>query len=261
MSKAPRPADEVVFEAATNNEQAAFDALNEREKMVKGLAYLALEDRVLTLDRLKARTLCQQYNTHPFIDPSKLDSIGDFYGPDSRLQHLADLFEVSLEKVKTIGIEPPFYCDYGYNIEFKGGFYSNFGMVLLDCAKITFGKDVLCGPGVHIYTATHSVHIDERTAGYERAYPVEIGNDVWIGGGVKILGPTKIGNNCTIASGAVVKGDFPDNCIIGGVPARILKYLPVHGGPIAPNDKRLMTLLPGSDKSEALNDTKIAERK
>ncbi|KAM0748332.1 trimeric LpxA-like protein [Meredithblackwellia eburnea MCA 4105] len=223
MSKVPKPADDLIFEPASADEQAAFEALSEREKMVKGLAYLAMKDNDLTLDRLKARTLCQQYNTHPFIDPKDMKTIGDFYGPDSRLQNLVELFKIPLEKVKTLGIEPPFHCDYGYNIEFKGGFYANFGLCALDCAKITFGKDVLLGPGVHIYTATHSVHLDERVAGYERAYPVEIGDDVWVGGGVKILGPSKIGANCTIASGAVVKGDFPANCIIGGIPARILK--------------------------------------
>ncbi|GAA6037605.1 hypothetical protein JCM8097_006136 [Rhodosporidiobolus ruineniae] len=215
---------------ATQDEIDAFNALSEREKMTQGLAYLALEDKELTKLRLKARHLCQN----------------EFYGPDSRLQHLADLFQVPLERTKHINLEPPFYCDYGTNIEFKGDFYANFGAVFLDCAKITFGERVVCGPSLHIYCATHSVHVDERLAGYERAYPVEIGDDTWVGGGVVIVGPAKVGKNCTIAAGAVVKGDFPDNVVIGGTPARILKHLDPPTGPIDPKDKRLMIPLPGS---------------
>ncbi|GAA5864087.1 hypothetical protein JCM8547_005131 [Rhodosporidiobolus lusitaniae] len=238
---------------ATEDEIAAFAALTEREKMTAGLAYLAMDDQVLTKDRLRARTLCQKYNNHPFIEYTGDDfPLNMFYGPESRLQHLADLFGVSVERTKSINLEPPFYCDYGYNIEFKGDFYANFGMVILDCAKITFGKRVVCGPSVHLYSATHSVHVDERVAGYERAYPIEIGDDCWIGGQVAIVGPCKIGKNCTIAAGSVVKGDFPDNCVIGGTPARILKHLEPHTGPIDPKNKRLMEPLPSAKGSQVL---------
>ncbi|GAA5918583.1 hypothetical protein JCM6882_001900 [Rhodosporidiobolus microsporus] len=238
---------------ATQDEIAAFNALSEREKMVQGLAYLALEDKELTKDRLVARTLCQKYNNHPFIEWKDDFDIAEFYGPDSRLQHLADLFHIPLEKTKSIALEPPFVCDYGYNIEFKGDFYANFGLVALDCAKISFGERIVMGPGVHLYCATHSIHVDERLAGYERAYPIEIGDDTWVGGGVMIVGPAKIGKNCTIAAGAVVKGDFPDNVVIGGTPARILKHLDPPTGPIDAKDKRLMVPLP-SAKSAAKND-------
>ncbi|TKA54107.1 hypothetical protein B0A53_03484 [Rhodotorula sp. CCFEE 5036] len=227
------------FEKASADELAAFKALSEREKMVKGLAYLALDDK--------------KYNNHPFNEWREDFELSDFYGPDSRLQHLADLFKIPLERTRSIGIEPPLYVDYGYNIEFKGDFYANFGAVFLDCAKISFGERMVMGPGVHVYCATHSIHVDERIAGYERAYPVELGDDMWIGGGVKIIGPCKIGNNCTIAAGAVVKGDFPDNVVIGGCPARILKHLDPPKGPIDPEDRRLVVPLPGA-KSAAKND-------
>ncbi|GAA5863329.1 hypothetical protein JCM3774_005255 [Rhodotorula dairenensis] len=234
------------FERASADELAAFQALSEREKMVKGLAYLALQDK-----------------NHPFNEWREDFDISDFYGPDSRLQHLADLFRIPLERTRSIGIEPPLYTasvfvllSRSYNIQFKGDFYANFGAVFLDCAKITFGERMVMGPGVHIYCATHSVHVDERVAGYERAYPVELGDDMWIGGGVKIIGPCKIGNNCTIAAGAVVKGDFPDNVVIGGCPARILKHLDPPKGPIDPEDRRLVVPLPGA-KSAAKNDITI----
>ena len=58
----------------------------------------------------------------------------------------------------------------------------------------------------------------------EYGKPITIGNNCWIGAKVTILDGTKIGNGCIVAAGAVVKGIFPDNVIIGGVPAKILKY-------------------------------------
>ncbi|BGP54695.1 hypothetical protein JCM8202v2_002282 [Rhodotorula sphaerocarpa] len=241
------------FERATADEIEAFKALTEREKMVKGLAYLAMDDKDLARDRLRARTLCHQYNNHPFIDYRSDFEMSDFYGPDSRLQNLADLFDISLERTREINIEPPFFVDYGYNIEFRGPFYCNFNCIFLDCAKISFGARMVMGPDVQVYCATHSVHVDERVAGYERAYPVELGDDMWIGGGVRIIGPCKIGNNCTIAAGSVVKGDWPDNVVIGGNPARILKRLDPPTGPIDPEDRRLMVPLPNA-KSAAKND-------
>lgn len=89
--------------------------------------------------------------------------------------------------------------DYGNNIIFNGPFYSNFGLTVLDCAKVTWGARVLCGPNVQVYAATHSVELDERQAGYERAYPVEVGDDAWIGGQVVLCGPCKIGKGQSTA--------------------------------------------------------------
>lgn len=81
-------------------------------------------------------------------------------------------------------------------------------LILLDCAPIKIGTRVLCGPRVGLYAATHSTDVDERQGGYERAYPIEIGDDCWIGGGAIINGPSKIGKGCTVAAGAVVSHTF-----------------------------------------------------
>lgn len=89
---------------------------------------------------------------------------------------------------------------------------------------------------MQIYAATHSVELDERMAGYERAYPVEIGDDCWIGGGAIINGPCKIGKGVTVAAGAVVRGDVPDYVVVGGVPARILRRLQPPSGKYTPQD-------------------------
>ncbi|KDE05721.1 hypothetical protein MVLG_03955 [Microbotryum lychnidis-dioicae p1A1 Lamole] len=204
---------------------AAERALIERKKMLAGEAYDSMQDQGLLEGRLKARHLLHAYNHHPPATYVKGMNGAEYFGPDSRWSILAELFQIPLEKMKKIAIEPPFYCDYGCNIKFKGEFYSNFGLTILDCAEVTWGERVIVAPNVQVYAATHSVDVAERQAGLERAYPVTVGDDCWIGGSAVLIGPCTIGSGCTVAAGAVVRGTFPDNCVIGGTPARILKKL------------------------------------
>ena len=65
----------------------------------------------------------------------------------------------------------------------------------------------------------------EHRVSFEQSLPVNIGNDVWIGGNVTILPGVTIGNNVVVAAGAVVTKDVPDNCVVGGVPARVIKEI------------------------------------
>lgn len=99
----------------------------------------------------------------------------------------------------------------GTNITFKGSFYSNMDLIILDGAPVKIGTRVLCGPRVGLFAATHSTDVDERQGGFERAYPIDIGDDCWIGGGAIINGPTRIGKGCTVAAGAVVSLRLPDS--------------------------------------------------
>ena len=122
-------------------------------------------------------------------------------------------------------IEPPFYCDYGYNIELGPNFYANFNCVLLDPAPIKIGQNVLLGPGVHIYTATHPLAAQERRSGLKAAYPVEIGDDVWIGGGAIICPGVKIGAGSAIGAGSVVTRAIPAGVLALGNPARVVRSL------------------------------------
>lgn len=77
--------------------------------------------------------------------------------------------------------------DYGTNITFEGSFYCNFNTVILDCAAVRLGDGVLFGPNVHLYGGTHSVSITERETGAERALPIAVGKNTWVGGNVSIL--------------------------------------------------------------------------
>ena len=122
-------------------------------------------------------------------------------------------------------IEQPFYCDYGYNIEIGQNFYSNHNLVILDCAKVKFGNNVFIGPNSGFYTAEHPIDANARNRGLEYAKPIIVGDNVWIGGGVTVVAGVNIGNNVVVGAGAVVTKDIPDNCVVAGVPARIIKEI------------------------------------
>jgi len=122
-------------------------------------------------------------------------------------------------------IEPDFRCDYGYNIYLGENFYANFDCVILDVCEVRIGDNCLLGPDVHIYTATHPLNPWERITGLEYGKQVYIGNNVWLGGKAIINPGVSTGNNVAVASGSVVTKDVPDNIVVGGNPARIIKEL------------------------------------
>lgn len=119
--------------------------------------------------------------------------------------------------------EPPFRCDYGYNIEIGENFYSNYNCTILDCAKVTIGNNVLFAPNVSLFTAGHPIDATLRAQEYEYAFPITIGNDVWIGGNTVINPGVTIGSNVVIGSGSVITKDIPSNCIAAGNPCRVIR--------------------------------------
>ena len=120
-------------------------------------------------------------------------------------------------------INQPFYCDYGSNIRVGRRFFANFNFTVLDEALVTIGDDCFIGPNVSIYTACHSTDPIERNSRREWAKPVNIGDNVWIGGSVTILPGVTIGSNVTIGAGSVVVKDIPDGCVAVGNPCRVVK--------------------------------------
>lgn len=177
--------------------------------MISGQLYRAA-DPELVQDRLNARRLTRLFNQSLETEDQE------------RAALLRELFG-------TVGnhffVEPPFRCDYGFNIHVGENFYANFGCVFLDVCEIRIGDNCFLGPGVHIYTATHPLEARERNAGAEFGKPVAIGRNVWIGGRAVINPGVKIGNNAVVASGAVVTKDVPDHAVVGGNPARVIKRL------------------------------------
>ncbi|PIA15414.1 maltose O-acetyltransferase [Coemansia reversa NRRL 1564] len=122
-------------------------------------------------------------------------------------------------------IESPTFFDYGKNTHVGKRFYMNSMCVLLDCARIDIGDDVMFGPSVQVYCAGHPTDPAARLTGLEFAHPVKIGNNVWVGGGAIIMPGVTIGNGVTIGAGAVVTKDVPDNVVVVGNPARIVKHV------------------------------------
>ena len=141
-----------------------------------------------------------------------------------KIERRREILEELLGQVgENIFIEPTFKCDYGYNIKVGDNFYANFDCVILDVCPVNIGKNVFLAPGVHIYTATHPLDAEERCSGAEYGKPVTIGDNVWLGGRSVIAPGVTIGNNVVVAAGAVVVKDVPDNVVVGGNPAKIIK--------------------------------------
>lgn len=179
---------------------------SEKEKMLSGELYNA-SDKELIKERILVRKLLFDFNHSNPIEENKRQSI---------LKKL-------IKGKSSFYIEPPFYCDYGYNIEVGENFYANFSCIILDVNKVKIGDNVLLAPNVQIYTATHPTDPVERLKGKEFAKPITIGDNVWIGGGAILCPGVKIGNNVTIGAGSVVTKDIPDNVIVGGNPCKVIR--------------------------------------
>jgi len=143
--------------------------------------------------------------------------------PDDREKRREVLEELLGTRGEDCSVEPPFRCDYGYNIHVGESFYANFDCVILDVCRVDIGQNCLLGPGVHMYTATHPLDADERIKGPEYGKPISIGDNVWIGGQAVLNPGVSVGDNAVIASGAVVTDDVPDNVVVQGNPATVVK--------------------------------------
>lgn len=122
-------------------------------------------------------------------------------------------------------IQPPFFCDYGYNISLGSKVFFNFNCVVLDVMRVEIGNNVLFGPSVQIYTATHPILASERRTGLESAKPVSIGSDVWVGGGAIICPGVTIGDRSVIGAGSVVTRSIPADVIAAGNPCLVIRPL------------------------------------
>jgi maltose O-acetyltransferase len=138
--------------------------------------------------------------------------------------------EVILKKIlksvgKSVHFEPNFRCEFGMNISIGNNFYANFDCIMLDGNDINIGNNVLLGPRVGLYTANHATDAEERIKGGCYARPISIGDNVWIGANVDIMGGVKIGNNTIIGAGSVVTKDIPANVIAAGVPCKVIREI------------------------------------
>ena len=180
----------------------------EREKMLAGEMYDPF-DRELVTARARARGLCRLLNDAPESEMQE------------RRRILRELFGKGGDSVS---IQPPFYCDYGANIELGEGVFFNFNCIVLDVCPVRIGDFTLVGPTVQIYTPLHPFNADQRRH-EEYGKPIDIGSDVWVGGGAIILGGVRIGSRAIIGAGSVVTRDVPDGVFAAGNPCRVIRQI------------------------------------
>lgn len=187
--------------------------MTEKEKAKAGMLYDANYDKALLDERDRCKSICHTYND---LHPSQLDK---------RAEVMRSLLGST---GKTFQIEQPFYCDYGYNISIGENFFANMNCVILDGAKVTFGDNVFVAPNCGFYTAGHPLDIDRRNKGLEYAYPITVGNNVWIGANVAVLPGVTIGDGAVIGAGSVVTSNIPAGVLAAGNPCRVIKKIDQH---------------------------------
>lgn len=181
---------------------------SEREKMLAGELYDPM-DAELVAARARASDLCQALNA----------ARGSEH--EARREILGELFGAGGE---TVRMQPPFFCDYGANIELGEEVFFNFNCVVLDVCRVRIGRFTLFGPAVQIYTPMHPFDPELRRR-EEFGKPVEIGADVWVGGGAIILPGVRIGSRAVIGAGSVVTRDVPDGVFAAGNPCRVIRTI------------------------------------
>jgi maltose O-acetyltransferase len=194
-----------------------MDMKSERDKMLSGELYLS-SDPELIAGRKRARLLIDKFNATS----------------DEQWEERARIIkELIPESGKGVFIEPPFFCDYGNNIRLGETVFFNFNCVILDSGPpVTIGSNVMFGPAVQIYAATHPMSAAIRRKGLEFGKGIEIGDDVWVGGGAIICPGVKIGSGAVIGAGSVVTRDIPPNVFAAGNPCRVIREITENSGDI-----------------------------
>lgn len=184
--------------------------MSEKEKMLRGLLYDANYDENLLRERIIAKELCYDYNN---LRPS-----------DEENQQ--KIMKSLLGSTKgSFTIVAPFYCDYGYNIKIGDNFFANHNTVILDGGEVTFGDNVFIAPNCGFHTAGHPIDFERRNKGLEYAYPIKVGNNVWIGAGVQVMPGVTIGDNVVIGAGSIVVKDIPSNSVAVGNPCKVIRKI------------------------------------
>ena len=192
-----------------NEMESKTDAMSPMERMKAGLEY-TYADAELIARKTQAIEWCEEFNAIDGRDYS------------AQYAHLKKMLGSVGERV---WISKTFGCDCGKNIFIGDDFTGNFNLTILDIREVYIGNNVMIGPNTLITTVGHPLSPKARRGYMAKAAPVRIGNDVWIGGNVTILPGVTIGNNVVVAAGAVVTKDVPDNSIVGGVPARLIREI------------------------------------
>jgi acetyltransferase-like isoleucine patch superfamily enzyme len=184
--------------------------MTESEKMQAGLWYDANYDQELMHQRLAAEELCFEFNSTRPSDTQRKNA--------TLKKLIPDLGERCV-------ILSPFTTDYGCYCHIGDDTFINHNAYLMDCADITIGSYCFIGPNCGLYTAIHPILPEDRNQGLEKARPIIIGNNCWLGGDVTVLPGVTIGENSVIGAGSVVTRDIPANVVAAGNPCRVLRSI------------------------------------
>lgn len=185
-----------------------MESMTEKENMLAGELYNPM-DSTLVQERMHCKSLLKQLNVEIYTSGKENSQLIKHLLPNAN---------------KDLLLEPPFYCEYGYNISCGKRVFINVNCVFLDAAKITIGNYVMFGPGVQLYTSTHPLEAELRQK-KSVAKPIVIGDHSWLGGNCIVLPGIQIGAHAVVAAGAVVTRDVPPFAVVAGNPAKVIKQL------------------------------------
>lgn len=158
-----------------------------------------------SVEMIRARTLCAKTNAKLPDDPT----------------YVADLEALFGRKLDGIRILTPFICDFGNRVKFGKNVFINHSAILSASGGIEFEDGVSIAPGVRIATINHD--FNERHTKYTYG-KVTIKKNAWLGINVTVCPGVTIGKYAVVAAGAVITKDVPDYAVVGGVPAKLIKY-------------------------------------
>ena len=184
-----------------------INEMTNKERRDAQMAYIS--DESIMEEQKICRKKLQKLN---FMDRSDFDGI-------------AEVVKELFGKSDRAFVNPPFYCDYGTNIQVGKNFFANYNCMIIDVARVRIGDNCQMAPNVAIYTAGHPIHPVSRNSMYEYGQDVTIGDNVWIGGNTVICPGVHIGDNVVIGAGSVVTKDIPDWTVAAGNPCRVLRQI------------------------------------
>ena len=184
-----------------------INEMTNKERRDAQMAYIS--DESIMEEQKICRKKLQKLN---FMDRSDFDGI-------------AEVVKELFGKSDRAFVNPPFYCDYGTNIQVGKNFFANYNCMIIDVARVRIGDNCQMAHNVAIYTAGHPIHPVSRNSMYEYGKEVTIGDNVWIGGNTVICPGVHIGDNVVIGAGSVVTKDIPDWTVAAGNPCRVLRQI------------------------------------
>lgn len=146
---------------------------------------------------------------------------GSYHAPEEIRELLSRLFNKPVDP--SFRVFPPFYTDFGKNITVGKNVFINACCHFQDHGGVTLGDGCQIGHNVVFATLNHGFAPEDRSTTYPA--PIVLKKNVWVGSNATILSGVTIGENAIVGAGSVVTKDVPDNAIVGGVPAKVIKYI------------------------------------